>query len=152
MNMNFQKTINEFGAQPSESVLQTAFIQNALDACRDAGGGEVIVPAGHYLTGSIRLYDNTTLHLQENAVLIGSEITQITGKKPRLVTCISRSILICGIFRPTMSTPLFLRLMPRMFPSSAKQDQALTDKTAGTTPGKKVSAVLWESGYAAARM
>ena len=40
MNMNFQKTINEFGAQPSESVLQTAFIQNALDACRDAGGGE----------------------------------------------------------------------------------------------------------------
>ena len=71
--MNFKKTICEFGAQPSETILQTQFIQKALDACRDAGGGEVIVPSGHYLTGSIRLYDNTTLHLRENAVLIGSE-------------------------------------------------------------------------------
>jgi len=71
--MNFKKTIFEFGAQPSETILQTSFIQNALDACRDAGGGEVIIPSGHYLTGSIRLYDNTVLHLEENAILIGSE-------------------------------------------------------------------------------
>lgn len=70
--MKFRKSICEFGAHSSESVLQTGFIQNALDACRDAGGGEVVVPSGRYLTGSIRLYDNTTLHLQENAVLIGS--------------------------------------------------------------------------------
>lgn len=71
--MNFRKSICDFGACLSDSVLQTDFIQNALDACRDAGGGEVIVPAGRYLTGSLRLYDNTTLHLQENAVLIGSK-------------------------------------------------------------------------------
>ncbi len=71
--MKFRKSICEFGAHSSESVLQTGFIQNALDACRDAGGGEVVVPSGRYLTGSIRLYDNTTLHLQENAVLIGSK-------------------------------------------------------------------------------
>ena len=92
--MNFQKSICEFGAQPSETVLQTTFIQNALDACREAGGGEVIVPAGRYLTGSIRLYDNT--------------ITRITGKKPRSVICINKNILTYGIFRPIMSTPLFL--------------------------------------------
>lgn len=71
--MHFKKSIWEFGAKPSETVLQTEFIQKALDACRDAGGGEVIVPSGRYLTGSIRLYGNTTLHLMENAVLTGSE-------------------------------------------------------------------------------
>ena len=44
--MKFRKSICEFGAHSSESVLQTGFIQNALDACRDAGGGVGVAPSG----------------------------------------------------------------------------------------------------------
>lgn len=71
--MNFRKSIAEFGAKPSLDVLQTAPIQAALDACHSAGGGEFIVPAGSYLTDSIRLYSNTCLHLLEDAVFTGSQ-------------------------------------------------------------------------------
>jgi hypothetical protein len=49
----------------------TADFQNALDACAVAGG-RVIVPAGHYLIGSVQIRSNTTLYLQKNAVIIGS--------------------------------------------------------------------------------
>lgn len=41
----------------------------ALRACREAGGGRVVVPPGHYRSGPIHLASNTELHLQEGAVL-----------------------------------------------------------------------------------
>lgn len=50
----------------------TKAIQSAIDACFLAGGGEVVVPTGTYLTGGIRLRSNVTLHLMENAVILGS--------------------------------------------------------------------------------
>ena len=46
--------------------LQTAYIQKALDACRDAGGGQVNL-------GSVRMYSNTTLHLSAETKLVASE-------------------------------------------------------------------------------
>ena len=50
----------------------TAAIQQALDRCSVLGGGEVLVPAGQYLTGALVLRSNTTLRLGENADLMGS--------------------------------------------------------------------------------
>ena len=47
--------------------------QNGIDKCFEAGGGEVIIPAGKYITGDLRLRSNITLHLLENACLLGSE-------------------------------------------------------------------------------
>jgi polygalacturonase len=50
----------------------TAAFQKAIDECAAAGGGEVVVPPGDYLIGSIELKSNTTLNLQSGANLLGS--------------------------------------------------------------------------------
>lgn len=52
---------------------QTEIIQQALDQCRDAGGGEVILGDGVWYIASLRLYSHTTLHLSSGTRLIGSE-------------------------------------------------------------------------------
>ena len=64
--------IVDFGAVPETNELQTEKIQNAIDECFKMGGGEVVVPAGVFVTGGIRLRSNITLHLLENAVLKAS--------------------------------------------------------------------------------
>ena len=68
------KTFNilDYGAKSSVGTLQTDGIQAAIDACFQSGGGEVIIPEGTYLTGDIRLRSNITLHLLENAKIVGS--------------------------------------------------------------------------------
>ena len=59
---------------PQESGgLQTAYIQKALDACRDAGGGQVNLGNGVWPIGSVRMYSNTTLHLSAETKLVASE-------------------------------------------------------------------------------
>ena len=64
--------VTDFGAVADGDALQTAAIQAAIDACFTYGGGEVTVPAGVYLVGSLRLRSHVTLHLLEDAVLKGS--------------------------------------------------------------------------------
>ena len=53
--------------------LQTAYIQKALDRCRDAGGGEVVLSAGQWHIGSVRMYSNTTLYLSAGCRLTASD-------------------------------------------------------------------------------
>lgn len=53
--------------------LQTACIQEALDRCRDAGGGEVVLSAGQWHIGSVRMYSNTTLYLSAGCRLTASD-------------------------------------------------------------------------------
>src|ERR1700723_3795375 len=50
----------------------TAAIQAALDRCGVLGGGEVLVPEGNYLVGSLQLRSKTTLRFAEGAALMGS--------------------------------------------------------------------------------
>ncbi|MBE6583659.1 MAG: hypothetical protein E7649_01570 [Ruminococcaceae bacterium] len=64
-------SITDFGAKP-ENTINTKEIQSAIDACFLAGGGEVTVPAGDFVTGGLRLRSNVTLHLLANAHLVGS--------------------------------------------------------------------------------
>jgi unsaturated rhamnogalacturonyl hydrolase len=47
----------------------TAAIARAINACANAGGGRVLVPAGEFLTGAIHLQSGVNLHLATNAVL-----------------------------------------------------------------------------------
>lgn len=54
-------TITDFGARISD-LLQTEAIQRAIDECFSNGGGEVIIPAGIYRTGGLRLRSHVTLH------------------------------------------------------------------------------------------
>jgi len=63
--------ILDYGAV-SDGGLATETIQKAIDACFLGGGGTVLVPEGNYLTGGLRIRSNVTLHLQKNAVLVGS--------------------------------------------------------------------------------
>jgi len=65
--------VRDFGATGNGTTKDTAAFQKALDACAAArGGGEVIVPAGNYLIGSIELKSQTTLRLEPGASLLGS--------------------------------------------------------------------------------
>jgi len=64
--------VNRFGAIGDAHTLDTAAIQTAIDSCHEQGGGTVWVPAGQYVTGTIFLRDNITLHLDAGAVLLGS--------------------------------------------------------------------------------
>jgi hypothetical protein len=50
----------------------TTALQQALDRCAAGGGGEVVIPAGTYVIGSVKLGSHTTLRLSENATLVGS--------------------------------------------------------------------------------
>ncbi len=61
-----------FGAKGDGVTKDTAALQQALDACGEAGGGTVLLPDGVYLTGSIILHANTTLQLASRASLLGS--------------------------------------------------------------------------------
>jgi polygalacturonase len=64
--------VRALGASGNGLTNDTAVFQKALDTCAVAGGGEVIVPAGDYLIGSIELKSNTTLRLEKAANLMGS--------------------------------------------------------------------------------
>lgn len=65
--------ITDFKAMPDSQKVQTKEIQACIDACHLAGGGEIIIPAGTFIIGSIRLYSNMTLRLKSNAILKGSK-------------------------------------------------------------------------------
>lgn len=64
--------ITKNGAVGDGITLCTAAIQSAIDAMHRAGGGRVLIPAGRYLTGSIRLLGGVELHLEHGAHLLGS--------------------------------------------------------------------------------
>src|SRR5438874_2399919 len=64
--------VRDFGATGDGKTKDTVAIQKALDACAAAGGGEVVVPAGEYLSGSLDLKSNTTLRIEKDATLSGS--------------------------------------------------------------------------------
>lgn len=52
------------------TVLNTASIAKAMDACHANGGGVVVVPAGIWLTGPIQLQSNVNLYIQKGAMLL----------------------------------------------------------------------------------
>ncbi len=64
--------VRDFGATGDGATKDTAAFQHALDACAVDGGGEVLVPAGKYLIGSIQLGQRTTLRLADDSLLLGS--------------------------------------------------------------------------------
>ncbi len=64
--------IKDFGALANGKTINTQAIQSTIDKCYTQGGGEVIVPAGVFYTGTIFLKSNVYLHLLPGAVLQGS--------------------------------------------------------------------------------
>lgn len=64
--------VRKFGAKGDGRTLNTRAIQAALDKAARQGGGTVVIPAGRFLTGSLRLGSHTELRLAPGAVLLGS--------------------------------------------------------------------------------
>lgn len=64
--------IRDFGAVNSKDKTNTHAIQSAIDACSLAGGGEVRIREGIYISGTILLKENVTLNIDQSAQLLGS--------------------------------------------------------------------------------
>lgn len=61
-----------FGIESNGTTLNTTSIQAAIDYIHNNGGGRLMFYVGRYLTGTIHLKSNVTLHLEEGAILVGS--------------------------------------------------------------------------------
>ncbi|MBN1107803.1 MAG: glycoside hydrolase, partial [Bacteroidales bacterium] len=71
----FSKDYNAslFGVKSNGTTLNTNSIQKGIDYISANGGGRLVFYVGRYLTGTIYLKSNVTIHLEEGAILVGSE-------------------------------------------------------------------------------
>ena len=61
--------IVDFGAVGDGITKNTEIFKKVVDSCFNSGGGEIIVPAGMWLTGPIILKSNINLHLERGAYI-----------------------------------------------------------------------------------
>ena len=62
----------EYGASGDGCTMNSAAIAKAVAAVKAAGGGELYFPAGTYLSGTISVVDNLTIHLAPGTTLLAS--------------------------------------------------------------------------------
>src|SRR4051812_42767034 len=95
-----QFNVVQFGAVADGETLTTAQLQETIDACAKAGGGTVVIPAGNYVTGTLWLRSNITLHLEPGATLLGSQrfddFPMWTSQWEGAGVKQSRAAMICG--------------------------------------------------------
>lgn len=65
--------LTDYGVINDSTLLQTEKIQSAIDAAAQNGGGVIVIPKGTYLSGALFFKPQTHLHLEEGAVLKGSD-------------------------------------------------------------------------------
>jgi polygalacturonase len=64
---------NQYGAIGDGTGNSTKAIQHAIDLCAGAGGGNVTLEPGEYVTGALFLKSNVHLHIPEGVTLLGSQ-------------------------------------------------------------------------------
>ena len=64
--------VRDYGAKGDGQTLDHEAINRAIDACTQQGGGQVVLPTGTYLCGSIRLKSNVDLHLTPGARILAA--------------------------------------------------------------------------------
>ena len=77
--INSDYNIREFGAVGDGKTLDSDAINRAIEAAAKAGGGTIRVPAGTYLSLSIRLKSNIRLHLDAGATIEAAKGTPESG-------------------------------------------------------------------------
>ena len=76
LSVSAQKTfynVLDYGAKGDGKINNTKAINSAIDDAAKNGGGTIYFPAGDYLSYTIRLQSNITIHLDQGAVLIGDK-------------------------------------------------------------------------------
>lgn len=61
--------IVDFGAVPNIEELCTKAINNAIQKCSESGGGVVVIPAGLWTTGPIKMKSNVNLHTKNGSFI-----------------------------------------------------------------------------------
>ncbi len=61
-----------FGIESNGIALNTRSIQKAIDHIHENGGGRLVFDVGRFVTGTIYMKSNVTIHLEEGAILLGS--------------------------------------------------------------------------------
>lgn len=64
--------IRDYSAKGDGTTLDTKAIQQAIDTCHKNAGGKVLVPAGVFVTGTIEMKSNVTLHIAAQGKLLGT--------------------------------------------------------------------------------
>ena len=64
--------VRDYGAAGDGATLDTAAINQAVDACAAVGGGRVVLGPGRYLSGTVHLKSRVTLFVEAGARLIGT--------------------------------------------------------------------------------
>ena len=64
--------VADFGARADGDTLNSKSIQAAIDFASANGGGRVVFTPGNWVTGTVYVKDNVTLHLESGATLLGS--------------------------------------------------------------------------------
>lgn len=64
--------VRDFGAKGDGKALDSPAINKAIETCAKKGGGTVMLPAGQYLSGSIRMKSNIELRLETGATIIAT--------------------------------------------------------------------------------
>lgn len=75
--------VTKFGAVGDNKLDCTEAFQKTIAACHAAGGGRVVVPAGEFSTGAVRLKSNVNLHINSGATI---RFTRDTHKYPLVFT------------------------------------------------------------------
>jgi polygalacturonase len=65
-------SVRDYGATGDGKTKDTLAIQQTIERCSAFGGGEVVVPAGDYLTGALALRSGVVLRIEDGASLLGS--------------------------------------------------------------------------------
>jgi len=68
-----QYVLTDHGVRQGTTDIQTREIQAVIDKASQEGGGVIVVPKGTFFSGSLFFRQGTHLHLQEGAVLKGSD-------------------------------------------------------------------------------
>ncbi len=64
--------VRDYGATGDGKTLDSPAINRAIEACANAGGGTVRLPAGTYLSGSIHMKSNINLLVDAGATILGA--------------------------------------------------------------------------------